>query len=82
MKTLHPKIDILSKEVRRLDRVVKTFLDFSRPVDVRLEEVDLAALAREVTDLMTPQARLANVAMSFRRISGSSKPSFAAIRTC
>ena len=29
-----PEIDVLSKEVRRLDRVVKTFLDFSRPVDV------------------------------------------------
>lgn len=59
------EIDILSKELRRLDRVVKTFLDFSRPVDVRLEEVDLAALAREVSDLMTPQARLGHVAMSF-----------------
>ena len=30
------------REVRRLDRVVKTFLDFSRPVEVRLVEVDLA----------------------------------------
>jgi signal transduction histidine kinase len=59
------EIDILSKEVRRLDRVVKTFLDFSRPVDVKLEEVDLEALAREVADLMTPQARLANIAMEF-----------------
>ena len=59
------ELDILSKEVRRLDRVVKTFLDFSRPVDVKLEEVDLAALAREVTDLMTPQARLAKVGMEF-----------------
>ncbi len=40
------EIDILSKEVMRLDRVVKTFLDFSRPVEVRLEEVDLAELAQ------------------------------------
>ena len=59
------EIDILSKEVRRLDRVVKTFLDFSRPVEVRFEEVDLAALAREVAELMTPQARLANIAVDF-----------------
>jgi signal transduction histidine kinase len=58
---LHAEIDVLSKEVHRLDRVVKTFLDFSRPVDVRLEEVDLAALVREVADLMTPQARLAHI---------------------
>ncbi len=43
---LTSEIEILSKEVRRLDRVVKTFLDFSRPVNVKLEEVDLAALVR------------------------------------
>ncbi|MGH9558070.1 MAG: sensor histidine kinase, partial [Bryobacteraceae bacterium] len=58
------EIDILSNEVRRLDRVVKTFLDFSRPVEVRLEQVDLAALAREVGDLMSPPARLAGIALS------------------
>jgi signal transduction histidine kinase len=62
---LTSEIDILSREVRRLDRVVKTFLDFSRPVDVRLEEVDLAELVREVADLMTPQARLAHIDMQF-----------------
>ncbi len=59
------ELDILSKEVRRLDRVVKTFLDFSRPVNVKLEEVDLVALAREVADLMTPQANLAKIKMQF-----------------
>jgi len=62
---LNGEIDVLSKEVRRLDRVVKTFLDFSRPVDVRLEEVDLASLAREVSDLMTPQARVAKIDLHF-----------------
>jgi signal transduction histidine kinase len=58
---LIPEIDVLSREVRRLDRVVKTFLDFSRPVEVRFAEVNLAALATEVADLMTPQARLAGI---------------------
>ncbi|HUA87593.1 MAG TPA: HAMP domain-containing sensor histidine kinase [Bryobacteraceae bacterium] len=62
---LTAEIDVLSKEVRRLDRVVKTFLDFSRPVDVRLEEVDLSALTREVSDLMRPQARLAKIELRF-----------------
>src|SRR5205085_5264125 len=51
---LAKEIDLVSKEVRRLDRVVKTFLDFSRPLEVHLQCVDLAALAREVADLMTP----------------------------
>jgi signal transduction histidine kinase len=59
------EIDLLSNEVRRLDRVVKTFLDFSRPVEVRLQAVDLAALAREVAELMAPQGRLAGIDVSF-----------------
>jgi signal transduction histidine kinase len=58
-------IDVLSKEVHRLDRVVKTFLDFSRPMDVHLQEIDLSVLAREVTDLVTPQARLAKIDVDF-----------------
>jgi len=60
---LAPELDILSKEVLRLDRVVKTFLDFSRPVEVHFQKVDLAALAREVVHLMTPQARLARITL-------------------
>ena len=62
---LAAEIDILSKEVTRLDRVVKTFLDFSRPVEVRLQKMDLAALAREVAHLMMPQATAARVALRF-----------------
>ncbi len=62
---LKPEIDILSNEVRRLDRVVKTFLDFTRPVEVQFEDLDLAELAREVAELMTPQAKLASIAMEF-----------------
>jgi len=62
---LAAEIDILSNEVRRLDRVVKTFLDFSRPVEVKLTEVDLVAIAREVADLTTPQAGLANIQVWF-----------------
>jgi signal transduction histidine kinase len=60
---LNQDIDVLAREIARLDRVVKTFLDFSRPVEVNFEEVDLSALTREVADLMTPPARLAHVAI-------------------
>jgi signal transduction histidine kinase len=67
------ELDILSKEVRRLDRVVKTFLDFSRPVDVKLEEIDLVPLAREVTDLMTPQASLGHIEMRFEAVPASAE---------
>lgn len=62
---LASEIDVLSKEVLRLDRVVKTFLDFSRPVDVHLQDLDLGALACEVTEFITPQARAANITVDF-----------------
>jgi signal transduction histidine kinase len=62
---LYGEIDILSREVLRLDRVVKTFLDFSRPLDVHLQDLDLGVLAREVTEFITPQARLAKIHVDF-----------------
>lgn len=65
------EIDILSKEVRRLDRVVKTFLDFSRPVDVKLTEVDLVAIAREVSEFTRQQAALANIQVWFEAVAES-----------
>ena len=60
---LNKDIDVLAKEIARLDRVVKTFLDFSRPVEVHFTDVDLSALTREVADLMTPPARVAHIAV-------------------
>jgi signal transduction histidine kinase len=62
---LSGEIDILSKEVHRLDRVVKTFLDFSRPLEVHLQDLDLGQTAREVTEFVTPQARRANIEVDF-----------------
>jgi signal transduction histidine kinase len=74
---LSGEIDILSREVLRLDRVVKTFLDFSRPLDVHLQDLDLVVLAREVTEFVTPQARLADIEVDFSAPSG---PNYALIR--
>lgn len=59
------EINIISQEIRRLDRVVKTFLDFTRPVDLAVENVDVAELAREVTALVRPQATMQKVNMQF-----------------
>src|SRR5256886_4520987 len=39
-------VQVLDKEIDRLDQVVKRFLDFTRPVDVRLEATQLAELLR------------------------------------
>jgi signal transduction histidine kinase len=60
-----PQLEILDSEIRRLDRVVKTFLDFTRPVQLRPTEASLEALVRDVFVLAEPQARQNNVHLVF-----------------
>src|SRR5215470_1500871 len=54
-------LHVLDVEIDRLDAVVKRFLDFSRPMDVRLEPTQLADLLREVLEVAKPQLQKANV---------------------
>ena len=49
-------IDIIGSEIHRLDRVVQILVDFTRPRDLRLEEIDLRQLIEDVTLLATPEA--------------------------
>jgi signal transduction histidine kinase len=49
-------MDIIDSEIRRLDRVVQTLVDFTRPRDLHLEEVDLRRLMEEVAQLAAPDA--------------------------
>jgi signal transduction histidine kinase len=49
-------MDIIDSEIRRLDRVVQTLVDFTRPRDLHLEEVDLRRLLEEVAMLAAPDA--------------------------
>jgi PAS domain S-box-containing protein len=48
-------LKILDSEIDRLDRVVRTFLDFNRPVELRLEETSLGELLLEVIAIAQPQ---------------------------
>jgi PAS domain S-box-containing protein len=57
-------VQVLDKEIDRLDEVVKRFLDFSRPMEVRLEATNLATLLREVLAVALPQLQKANVEVS------------------
>ena len=54
-------MDIINSEIHRLDRVVKTLVDFSRPVELKLQAIDLRDLAAEVCALVSPEARSHNV---------------------
>ena len=49
-------MDIIDSEIRRLDRVVQTLVDFTRPRDLHLEEVDLRSLLEDVAQLAAPDA--------------------------
>jgi signal transduction histidine kinase len=44
-------VDILAGEMQRLDRVVQTLADFTRPMELHLTEVDLGDVARTVLEL-------------------------------
>jgi len=49
-------LDIIGREIHRLDRVVQTLVDFHRPVELRLSDFDLRRLAEEVVSLASPEA--------------------------
>jgi signal transduction histidine kinase len=62
-------LDIIGREIHRLDRVVQTLVDFNRPVDLRLSDFDLRRLAEDVVSLASPEAARQGVDMktSFAR---------------
>ncbi len=49
-------MDIIDSEIRRLDRVVQTLVDFTRPRDLHLEEIDLRSVLEDVAMLAAPDA--------------------------
>jgi len=49
-------MDIIGNEIHRLDRVVQILVDFTRPRDLRLEEVDLRKILESVSALAAPEA--------------------------
>ncbi len=54
-------LSIITQEIKRLDRVVKNFLNFNRPLQVNLQEVELFPLIREVVNLAFTNAARFNV---------------------
>jgi PAS domain S-box-containing protein len=47
-------VKMLDSEIDRLDRAVKTFLNFTRPVELKLEEADLRSVIDDVLDASRP----------------------------
>jgi PAS domain S-box-containing protein len=57
-------VQVLDKEIDRLDAVVKRFLDFTRPMDIRLEATQLAELLKEVLEVAQPQLQKSNIQLA------------------
>jgi signal transduction histidine kinase len=49
-------VDVIAREIRRLDEVVQGFLKFTRPEDLKLQPVNLAELMNEVVPIVAPEA--------------------------
>lgn len=47
-------MDVIASEIQRLDRVVQTLVDFTRPVDLKLVDVDLRNLVEQVAFTAAP----------------------------
>ncbi len=65
------EIDMVSNEVHRLDKVVRTFLDLNRPLELDITTFDPAELAAGVIEIMRPAASQAKVELE---ITGPAKP--------
>jgi signal transduction histidine kinase len=49
-------VDVISKEIRRLDEVLNGFLKFARPDELKLQPVRLASLVSEIMTSVAPEA--------------------------
>jgi signal transduction histidine kinase len=59
-------VAVLDSEINRLDSVVKRFLDFMRPPELRLEETHLDQLLQEIIAIARPQMEQASVRHELR----------------
>ena len=58
-----PEIEVIGREIKRLDTVVKTFLNFNRPVDLNYKPIDFNDLVKQVLALVSVDANAKNVAL-------------------
>lgn len=57
-------MDVIDRELHRLDRVIQILVDFTRPRDLHLEEIDLRRVLDEVALLASPGAELHGVSIN------------------
>ena len=63
-------IDVLAQEVTRLDRLVNTFLDLSRPVTLDRQVLQVSDLLTEMLTLVGPEAERVGVILEWTPVAG------------
>jgi signal transduction histidine kinase len=56
-------LDVIQSEIRRLDRVVQTLVDFSRPVELQLRDQDLRLIVSSVLMLASAELETRSIAL-------------------
>ncbi len=56
-------LDVIQSEIQRLDRVVQTLIDFSRPVELKLEDEDLRQITSTVLMLASAELTVHDVVL-------------------
>ncbi|MBI5083974.1 MAG: PAS domain-containing protein [Acidobacteria bacterium] len=64
------ELDVIAQEIMRLDRVVRTFLDFTRPVEIETRDLDLGQLTGELVELLRPEAERGGVSVETSGLDG------------
>jgi signal transduction histidine kinase len=57
-------VDVIAREIKRLDQVVQGFLKFSRPEDLKLQPIRVGSLFEEVVPIVRPEAERAGVELT------------------
>jgi PAS domain S-box-containing protein len=61
LDTEQPEVDVIAREIKRLDTVVKTFLSFNRPIELQARPIDLGQVVEQVLALVSVDAQAKNI---------------------
>jgi len=61
LESEQPEVEVIAREIKRLDTVVKTFLTFNRPIELQARPLDLDQVMQQVLALVSVDAEAKNI---------------------